>query len=132
MLLIDADLRHPSVAALLGFDPEEIDYDITAKRYKITYLEKYKISFLHILTGEDERMSLNSHEYKRIFDEVKDDYDIVLVDTPPCGLVSDTILQLRSPTAQFMLFIRIPSVPPRYAAASIILWHPMLRYSAAF
>lgn len=91
VLLIDADLRHPSVAALLGFDPEEIDYDITAKRYKITYLEKYKISFLHILTGEDERMSLNSHEYKRIFDEVKDDYDIVLVDTPPCGLVSDTI-----------------------------------------
>ena len=57
----------------------------------ITYLEKYKISFLHILTGEDERMSLNSHEYKRIFDEVRDDYDIVLVDTPPCGLVSDTI-----------------------------------------
>lgn len=91
VLLIDADLRHPSVAALLGFDPDAVEYDTVTKRFEIAYLDKYKISFLRILTGDDERKSLNSHEYKRIFDEVRDNYDIVLVDTPPCGLVSDTV-----------------------------------------
>lgn len=93
VLIIDADLRHPSVAALLDFDPDNVNYEIRNSRYEIKYLEKYKISFMKILASGDakERITLNSHEYRRIFDEVRDSYDIILVDTPPCGLVSDSV-----------------------------------------
>lgn len=93
VLLVDADLRHPSVSGILGFDKDKINYEKVTAKYAVTYLKNYKISFMNILThGETkDRITLNSHEYKHIFDEVRDDYDIILVDTPPCGLVSDTV-----------------------------------------
>ncbi len=91
VLLVDADLRHPSVALLLGIDTDTIDYQTENDDYKIAYLEKYNISFLtfnwdkKILTK-----MLNTDNLKRIFNIVREDYDFVLVDTPPGGLVSDT------------------------------------------
>ena len=34
---------------------------------------------------------LNSNDIKKMFDEIRDSYDYIIVDTPPCGIISDAL-----------------------------------------
>ena len=92
VLLADADFRNPSVAALLKLDVESLGYDGECELYKTAYIEKYKLSFMNITAraGSDKRY-LDTKTVAEIFNRVRDDYDFIIVDTPPCGLVSDAV-----------------------------------------
>ena len=92
ILLVDGDIRHPSVAPLLGIDHEAIEYETVTDLYKIAYLEKYKLRILLPVTNEEEKTEyFSSENIKKMFDELRDSYDYILVDTPPCGLISDAL-----------------------------------------
>lgn len=91
VLLVDADLRNPSIAKLFKFDVDALDYSIDTEKYRIAELKEYKISFMHIKSDRNYHKFMNAKEIKSILNAVRDQYDYVLVDTPPCGLVSDTM-----------------------------------------
>ena len=92
VLLVDSDLRNPSVMPLLGIDANKAEKQ-SGKGYSIIALPEYNIHFMTFEGVEVSRFkSFKASRLKRIFDEVRDGYDFVLVDTPPCGLLSDAIV----------------------------------------
>lgn len=92
ILLVDGDVRRLSVAPLLGIDPEALDYNIITDDYKIAYLKEYGIYFMLFNTNDKGYFKyMNSSYAKSIFDSIRDKFDLILVDTPPCGLVSDAL-----------------------------------------
>ena len=92
ILLVDADIRHPSIAPLLGIDLEAIEYETVTDLYKIAYLEKYKLHLLIPTPAEEEQSGyFTSGNIKNMFASLRDSYDYILVDTPPCGLISDAL-----------------------------------------
>lgn len=92
VLLVDADFRNPSFAKVWGIDLNNIDYSKQTELYKIAYISKYKLSFLNITAvAEKNKSFLDTQTMRNIFDSVRDAYDYIIVDTPPCGLVSDAV-----------------------------------------
>ncbi|MBQ7100019.1 MAG: P-loop NTPase [Clostridia bacterium] len=92
ILLFDADIRHPSIAPLLGLDTEEIEYETVTELYKIAFIKNHNLSILLPIANKDTDTGyMNSNDIKKIFDEFRDLYDYILVDTPPCGLISDAL-----------------------------------------
>lgn len=92
VLLFDADIRHPSIAPLLGIDTEALEYETVTKLYKIAYIDDYKLSILLPTASEElETGYMSSGDIKTIFDRIRDSYDYIIVDTPPCGLISDAL-----------------------------------------
>lgn len=92
VLLVDADLRNPSIARLLDIDMEEIEYQTISDKYEIAYLEKYGISVLRFIFSEEKKDGYVSTAFaKTVFSDLRNKFDYIFVDTPPCGLVSDAM-----------------------------------------
>jgi receptor protein-tyrosine kinase len=91
VLLIDADLRNPSVAALLGIDAENLNFERKTEKYEIAFLEKENLYFLRFVLDENQDGYVSTAFAKSVFDDIRDDFDYIFVDTPPCGLVSDAM-----------------------------------------
>lgn len=115
ILFVDADFRNPSFASLLQFDPTKLEYSKVTELYKTAYLEKFKISFMNITARSGENGDfLDTQTAREIFEETAKDYDFVIVDTPPCGLVSDAVFI--SETADAAVYVvlqdgvRIPKI----------------------
>lgn len=93
VLLIDADLRNPSVAGVLNLDLKKLVPAKKTKRYSVYELEEYGFSYLMFTPDNRSYWRIMSVEYlRKLFDSLRGEYDYVLVDTPPCGLVSDTVV----------------------------------------
>ncbi len=108
VLIIDGDLRNPSVGKLLDDSvraaeesgeeekqeekkPEEIEDN--GPDYYITELENLGISYLHFNQKSIHYWKIMNVDYlKQLFDSLRDSYDYIIVDTPPCGLLSDTMV----------------------------------------
>ena len=93
VLLLDADMRNPSVAEVLKVDPGQLTPEKEEPYYSLYTLQDYGLSFLK-LSGDDSSYwkIMNVDYLKELFDSLRADYDCILVDTPPCGLVSDTVV----------------------------------------
>lgn len=92
ILLFDADIRHPSVAQLLGVDTEDLEYETVTKLYKIAYVKDYKLRILLPLASEElETGYMSSNDIKTMFDQIRNSYDYIIVDTPPSALISDAL-----------------------------------------
>lgn len=96
VLLIDADLRKPSVAKTLGFsaaDDEGICGIVSGKKTlkeSIKYSEKYQLFVL--VSGkavENSTEVLSSQKMGEIIESAKKEFDYVIVDTAPCGIIAD-------------------------------------------
>ncbi len=92
ILVVDGDIRHPSILSLLGVDSQELEYQTVSDGYSIAFLEKYNI---HIMipdsSNEEETGYFNSSNIKQALNSLKAKFDYILVDTPPCGLISDAM-----------------------------------------
>ena len=107
ILLVDGDIRHPSVSPLLGLDVHTMDFDIVTEKYKIAYLEEFGIYFMVFnKEGRKNLQYMNSAYVKNIFDSIRDDYDLILVDTPPCGLVSDALFFAQAADAAYYVVLQ--------------------------
>ncbi len=90
VLLIDGDVRNPSVCEILDVDPDTINYDLTTDHYALGYLEPFRITVLNILERESYWKRMRAENVQALLDQFRDRYDYILLDTPPCGLISDT------------------------------------------
>ncbi len=107
VLLVDGDLRHPSVSPLLGIDPKNLEYETVKENYKIAYLEEFNIYFMVFNTSYGNKFKyVNSNYIKNVFDDVRDDFDLILVDTPPCGLVSDALFFAQAADAAYYVILQ--------------------------
>lgn len=91
VLIVDCDLKKPSVLKTLRVNEDELQYSTVTDKYKIAYLEKHKIYVMTFVTENNINEIVNSGNLADIFSFVKSDYDLVLVDTPPCSIVSDAM-----------------------------------------
>ncbi len=92
VLLVDADIRHPSVAPLLNLDVENAEAEAETDSYKIINIEELRIHVLMPTLNKSDRAAyFSSESSKNMLDSLRDDYDYILVDTPPCGLISDAM-----------------------------------------
>ncbi|NMB27004.1 MAG: CpsD/CapB family tyrosine-protein kinase [Tissierellia bacterium] len=98
VLLVDCDLRKPSLHRYFGIDSlrgltniliQNIDYN------EILY-EFDEIPELHIIGSgpipPNPAELLGSNKMKNFLENMKDQYDMVILDTPPIGLVTDSAL----------------------------------------
>lgn len=92
VLLVDADLRNPSVMGLFNSTVDVIKPIQQTTAYDLFQLENSRLTVM-ILKYEEHRFfrSMNEDWLSKIFNTFKDHFDYILVDTPPCGLISDSL-----------------------------------------
>lgn len=97
VLLIDGDVRHPSVANALDLNNgiglvSLLAGDVSAKDAIQTYWKPY----LHILPSEDQNTTsgivLGSDAMKDLIDQASKRYDVVIVDTAPMTVANDAVV----------------------------------------
>ncbi|MGN0572535.1 MAG: P-loop NTPase [Acutalibacteraceae bacterium] len=107
VLLVDADIRNPSVAPLLGIDPGQLEISEETELYSISRLEDYKISYMFFKDSDEaKRGRMNTERIREAFDSVREKYDLVLVDTPPCGLISDSLFIAQASDAALYVILQ--------------------------
>ena len=99
VLLIDADLRKPAVCKTLGItvEGEKGIYDIVTGKKKfeeaVKYIEKLNLYMLVSATPvQDPSETLASDMMAEIIKEAKKNFDYVIVDCPPAGVVADAAI----------------------------------------
>lgn len=94
VLLIDADLRKPRIHKIFGLQNQKGLTNFLAARddYK-NYIRNILLSDLNIITAgaipPNPSELLSSKAMKQFVAQVRNDYDIVLIDAPPVGTVTD-------------------------------------------
>jgi len=103
-LLIDADLRHPSIHRLLN---ENVDQGLLgflaqsqgAGADRLTMVTEAATGAHYVLGAEASAIATDSLLMSTRFDELmayaREKYDVVIVDTPPVGLVVDATIVAR-------------------------------------
>ena len=91
VLLVDCDLNKPDVLNALRVDADALQYSTVTDTYRIAYLEKHKIDVLTFIDNDNTHEIINNNSLTDIFSSLKADYDLILVDTPPCSVVSDAM-----------------------------------------
>ncbi len=92
-LLIDCDLRDSGIGSLLSGD----NYGETVKHetdgYTVSCIESLGFDMLTFKNGgEKVQEIIRTATLKNLFNRFKEDYDIIFVDTPPCGIISDAVI----------------------------------------
>ena len=97
--LLDCDLRHPSVASVIGYDGDIglIDYlkgDAPLNKCIIRGKDflKYKLPLIFIPGGKavsDGSKYLVSEKMNHLIDKLRDQTDYIILDTAPAGLMTD-------------------------------------------
>lgn len=97
VLLIDGDLRNPTLHTRLGVNQKDITYGITdVLRGKIApgdaTISDNELKIDLILGRkrvENASELLSSHRMRELLDELVDYYDYIIVDTPPAAMMAD-------------------------------------------
>lgn len=96
VILVDMDLRHPSVASILGLEEKEkglIDVltgEASIEDVMVTYAE----TSLSVLQGgraitDDAAKIMGNRQMGELCKELREMADFIIIDTPPSGLLSD-------------------------------------------
>ena len=92
-VLIDLDFHHPSVAGELGIEPERclVDYMVgDATLEDILYVSESGLTIVPIRRqSADPSVLINSQRMRQLLALLREQYDQVVVDSPPVLLVSD-------------------------------------------
>ncbi len=97
VLLIDTDLRRPNLHNLLKLDNERGVSDVIAGMGDFdSEVHRDVISHLDVLTSgaipPNPSELIASPTFAELLERVKTEYDYVIMDTPPLGVVADTLL----------------------------------------
>lgn len=98
VLLIDADFRNPSVASLMQLEQKEkgIEDVLLGNAHLDEAMHKMEDKSLWVLPGvkPQERVSrlYRNGRLQSIVERYQEKMDIVLIDTPPCGMMNDAAL----------------------------------------
>lgn len=99
VLLADADLRRPNVCPMLGISLERLTEirkeasETSRREASIYYIKNLDISVMTFHTHSHRFYSLlRASSLKELFDPLREQYDYILIDTPPSGLISDAAI----------------------------------------
>lgn len=99
MLLVGGDIRKPKIKTYLGLDAQKglSDYLASDTDEWRDYIIKYDLSpdldiIISGIIPPNPNELLMSPKLKIFLSEVKEEYDIVIIDTAPVGMVSDTYI----------------------------------------
>lgn len=101
VLVADFDLRRASLSKFIGNPKQGITSYLTEKNTDISKLiikhhDKYIIDFLPVGTIAPNPVELLlTPQYEKLVDELKSQYDYILIDCPPYSLVTDTSIIAR-------------------------------------
>jgi receptor protein-tyrosine kinase len=130
VLLVDIDLRQPSVASRLGLDPARGGLLRVLERGPAAlgdYLYRVDGSTLDILPCEHSRAStyelLKSSGFKAVLDHTRTIYDYVIVDTPPVIPVPDGAL-LRPVVDGYLVVVSANTTPRKLVAEALNMLDP--------
>lgn len=93
-VLIDTDLRKQDTKAAVGVNdtrPGLPEY-MTDSNIKVAYmLSPVPGSSLEVIcsTAAKRRPPMNAHKLEQLIERLRPDYDYIVLDTPPCGIISD-------------------------------------------
>ncbi|MDT8396824.1 MAG: polysaccharide biosynthesis tyrosine autokinase [bacterium] len=107
-LVIDADMRHPQQHIVLGVEQKPGLSEVLVDRMTFQdAIKKDHIKNLRVLTSgkipPNPAELLGSPAMKELLDELREHYDLVIIDTPPVNLVADALLLTRM--ADFTLMV---------------------------
>ncbi len=93
VLLIDADLRNSGVQIMMNEGRMERQLLTENEFFKIEYIEKLNFDLLSFKPVIDTiQKATRTLNLKNLLVTLKNEYDIVFVDTPPCGMISDATI----------------------------------------
>ncbi len=100
VLVVDCDLRDSGIYPLATNNAGTITTKTDNETYSINHLEALGIDFLSFKDGESALQSIiRTSELQEILSKLKERYDIIFVDTPPCGIISDAAIVARASDA---------------------------------
>ncbi|MDO4974574.1 MAG: polysaccharide biosynthesis tyrosine autokinase [Eubacteriales bacterium] len=99
VLLIDGDLRHPSIAARFGLEAKRGVVDVLTGRAELEEaIQHYRNGTLDILPGSGAVKAaqvpqlLGRVEMGELIAYGRKQYDYVFIDSPPCGMMQDALM----------------------------------------
>lgn len=96
VLVVDCDLRDSGIYQLATDNAGIITPKRDNEDYSINHLETLGVDFLSFKDGERALHNIvRTTELQRILSSLRDDYDIIFIDTPPCGIISDAAIIAR-------------------------------------
>lgn len=97
VLLADADLHHPSILDALGIEPdseelsERSSFETDGTVFSIKRADAAGLDIMTIEPDDSKNPFENIRGIKDVIDGIRNEYDYIFIDTPPCGLVSDAM-----------------------------------------
>ncbi len=97
VLLMDCDLRNSGIRRLILNNELELKdkaYDKNGELlYSISRAEKLNIDLLSFNPKEKSiSKMLNMADLQKIVDSLREKYDLIFMDTPPCGMIADAVI----------------------------------------
>lgn len=94
ILIVDADLRNSGISKLLQSSSSQIKSEMKNTNgetvYTISTIESLKLDLLSFNTFDNRlKKMMRTYNFKKIIEILRDDYDMIFIDTPPCGMISD-------------------------------------------
>ncbi len=93
VLVVDCDLRNTGIMQLLGDKLSDESVVYKNDRFTINGVDEFGFDFLNFTDGaKNIRSIIRTAGLKKLFSQLKEDYDLILIDTPPCGIISDATI----------------------------------------
>ena len=135
-LIVDADLRMPSLADYLGIETDKGLSDILTEGVKLNdSIIRLEPSGLHILPGGEARTDvaelISGPKFKEILREAREMFDYIIIDAPPLGIFTDAtvlinhadgaMLVVRANRTKFSAIDRILEPIPKDRMLGVVL-----------
>ena len=107
-LIIDSDLRMPSLADYLGIETDAGLSDVLAGTATLAEsIIRLEPSGLHILPGGEARQDvaelISGSKFKEILREAREMFDYIIVDAPPLGIFTDATVLINQADAAILV-----------------------------
>lgn len=107
-LIIDSDLRMPSLADYLGIETDKGLSDVLAGTATLAEsIVRLEPSGLHILPGGEPRQDvaelISGPRFKEILREAREMFDYIIVDAPPLGIFTDATVLINQADAAILI-----------------------------
>jgi capsular exopolysaccharide synthesis family protein len=130
ILLVDADLRQPSVALLLGMKPQGGGIEAALQREAVTWkslvetVHGHRVSVLPCARScQDPYELLTSARFGQLMAAARLEYDFVIVDTPPLIPVPDATL-VRTAVDGYLVVVAANRTPRKLVGEALNLLTP--------
>ncbi|MBE6924041.1 MAG: hypothetical protein E7466_02215 [Ruminococcaceae bacterium] len=93
VLVIDGDLRNSGISRMVSSGGKKQQNDTSDQIYDIVPLEKLGVDVLTFRAGQRQLWKImRANRLGKILKQLRKEYDLILIDTPPCGIISDAII----------------------------------------